>query len=42
VILLAGLAIIAPRCGHFIAVDRCLDNGGVWDDAHDRCVHQRS
>jgi hypothetical protein len=39
-LLLAGLAIVmaVPHVRRFIAVDRFLDAGGVYDDERDSCT----
>jgi len=38
-LIVATIVLAVPRCAHFIAVDSCLDNGGAWDHARDRCIH---
>ena len=36
--IVVGIVLAVPRCAHFFAVDTCLDTGGMWDHAHDRCT----
>jgi hypothetical protein len=38
VFLSTGL-LLKPRLSTFVAMDRCLDGGGRWDDAASRCEH---
>jgi hypothetical protein len=28
---------LAPKAARWLAIDRCLDSGGRWDDARIRC-----
>jgi hypothetical protein len=41
VLILTVLFLAWPRAARFLAVDRCLDNGGRWDDASDSCEYAR-
>lgn len=41
--LLLGLALGSiPQCSTFWDTDRCLDNGGRWDDATQSCTGART
>ncbi len=40
-VILALLTLAWPRAARFLAVDKCLDNGGRWDEAGDSCVSGR-
>ncbi|WP_342376094.1 hypothetical protein NVS55_33180 [Myxococcus stipitatus] len=32
------VAILAPYCGRWWRMDKCLDSGGAWDDPTGQCV----
>lgn len=34
---LLGLVMVYPRAEEFVLVDRCLDAGGAWDEAREKC-----
>ena len=39
--ILAAVVLIAPAARRFLAEDGCLDAGGVWLDAEQRCEGAR-